>query len=111
MPDRILVTDIAAPATGAAFGVVMLYSRLGARPPWQKFILLLSAFVGATFTGWAAAEFWSLSPAFSGAISWLAGNVALTVSETAVAILGDVPWIQRQLAALIPGKSKDEDNA
>ncbi|MCX7208198.1 MAG: hypothetical protein NT086_19885 [Proteobacteria bacterium] len=109
MPDRVLsFSDISAPVAGAAFGVVTLYSRLGSRPAWQKFLLISSAFVGAVLTGWAANEFWSLGPGLSGAISWLAGNLALTFIDSIVAILGDVPWIKRQLSAMIPGKSPDE---
>ena len=108
MPERVLNNDFVAPIAGAAFGVATLYSRLGARPAWQKALLISSAFAGAVLTGLAADEFWNLGPGLCGAISWLAGNLALTFIDSVFAILTDVPWIQRQLAALIPGKSSDD---
>ena len=108
MPDRVLSNDFVAPIAGAAFGVATLYSRLGSRPAWQKALLISSAFTGSVLTGLAANEFWNLGPGISGAISWLAGNLALTFIDSVVAILSDVPWIKRQIASFIPGKSGDE---
>jgi hypothetical protein len=112
MPERLYTfNDIFWPAMGAFLGVLHLYEKLEGRPKWHRVSVILSSAGGAILLALACKEFWQLGDGAVGLIAWLGGNLVSTVVDQVLQILRDTDWIKAQLAALIPGKSKGENDA
>lgn len=103
-----LPPELSAALVGAGLGMINLWSRLGERAFMHKVSLMISAFGGAFLSGYAAGELCGFGPATVGAIAWMVGNVVLSVVDSALMIITDIPFIKRQLAALLPGKGSSE---
>ncbi|UXY13875.1 hypothetical protein N8I74_11130 [Chitiniphilus purpureus] len=90
---------------GAAAGTAMLSRRLGNRSGWEKLLLLVGCFIGASLAGHAAAEYLTWGPATSGGLAWLAGNTLLHLTDGLVSLLGETSWLRRALGRRIAGSS------
>ncbi|WP_432721307.1 hypothetical protein R0381_002556 [Jeongeupia wiesaeckerbachi] len=84
-----------APVAGAIFGSISFVVRAGSMPWWQRITLLVCSSAGAALAGAAGAEYLHLAPGLSGVLAYLTGVLVLPLTQSLIALLGDLPWLRR----------------